>query len=85
MTSFTAALSSHSFAHRPLNWLALASIAGATIIGVFYLFDTRELLGVSLWEKPLKFLLSTVVYALTFSWFAGLITKRLRLVWWLGL
>ena len=84
MTRFTSTLSSYSFSHRPLNWLALASIAGAIIVGVFYLFDTRELLGVSLWEKPLKFLLSTVVYALTFSWFAGLITKRQRLVWWLG-
>lgn len=70
--------------HRPLNVLALASLGGAVIAGVLYFVDPRELLGVPLWEKPLKFLLSTVAYSMTFSWFYGLITRGRRTVWWLG-
>jgi hypothetical protein len=84
MTSSTKALPSFFLAHQPLNWLSLASLVGAVIAGVFYVLDPRELLGVPLWEKPLKFLISTVVYAATFSWFYGLIKVGRRLVWWLG-
>jgi len=84
MTSSTKALPSFSLAHQPLNWLSAASLGGIVVAGVFYAIDPRELLGVSLWEKPLKFLISTVVYAATFSWFYSLVTLRKRLVWWLG-
>lgn len=73
-----------SLDHRPLNAVAVASFVGALVAGVLYFVDTRELLGVPLWEKPLKFLLSTVAYSLTFSWFSGLITRGHRTVWWLG-
>ena len=70
--------------HRPLNILVLASIAGAIAAGALYVLDARELLGVPVWEKPLKFLISTVVYAATFSWFYGLTRRGRRIVWWLG-
>jgi hypothetical protein len=70
--------------HRPLNALAIVSLIGVAVAGFLYFVDPRELLGVPLWEKPLKFLLSTVVYSVTFSWFYGLITRGRRTVWWLG-
>lgn len=75
---------SFTFSHAPLNWLSAASAIGAAIAVVLYAVDPRELLGVSVWEKPLKFLLSTVAYALTFSWLSSLVTKGQRIVWWLG-
>jgi len=56
----------------------------AAVVGGLYLFDDRETLGVSLWEKPLKFLISTIIYSLTFSWFYGLTQKGKKIVWWLG-
>ena len=73
-----------SLAHRPLNALAAAAAVGALIAGVLYATDPRELLGVSLWEKPLKFLLSSVIYALTLSWFYSFAARSRRFGWWLG-
>jgi hypothetical protein len=73
-----------SLAHRPLNALAAAAAVGALIAGVLYATDPRELLGVSLWEKPLKFLLSSVIYALTLSWFYSFTARSRRFGWWLG-
>lgn len=84
MNALSEKLPSFTFGHTPLNWLSLASAVGAVIALVLYVVDPRELLGVSVWEKPLKFLLSTVAYALTFSWFSSLVTKGKRIVWWLG-
>jgi len=73
-----------SLAHRPLNMLAAAAAVGVLIAGVLYATDPRELLGVSLWEKPLKFLLSSVIYALTLSWFYSFTARSRRFGWWLG-
>ena len=84
MNALRERLPSFTFAHKPLNWLSIASAVGAAIALVLYVVDPRELLGVSVWEKPLKFLLSTVAYALTFSWFSSLVTRGARIVWWLG-
>lgn len=70
--------------HKPLNGLSLASALGALVVLVLYFADGRELLGAPVWGKPLKFLLSTVAYAVTFSWFYSLSTTRRRVVWWLG-
>lgn len=70
--------------HRPLNLLTASSAIAAMLVVVFYFTDGRELLGVPIWEKPLKFLLSTVVYAATFSWFYTLVGRGKRVVWWLG-
>ena len=84
MTTWMKTFPAFSLAHRPLNGVAVASLAGVAIVAVLYIVDPRELLGVPLWEKPVKFLISTVVYAATFSWFSGLIAQKRRLVWWLG-
>ncbi|MEQ1737400.1 MAG: hypothetical protein ABL886_13470, partial [Rhodoglobus sp.] len=41
--------------HRPLLWLAaaMAALAVASVVGL--VVDDRTLLGVNVWEKPLKF------------------------------
>ncbi len=40
--------------HRGLNLMALACLVGSAVALVLYFADPRELLGVPLWEKPLK-------------------------------
>jgi len=84
MTNVQSALPPLALTHRPLNYLGVACLFGVLVTAILYVSDGREILGVPVWEKPMKFLLSTVVYAATFSWFYGLITVRKRLVWWLG-
>jgi hypothetical protein len=84
MTTPAARRPALALGHRPLNWLAAASVVGSLVVTVLYFTDSRELLGVSVWEKPLKFLLSTAIYAATFSWFHSLVGAGKRIVWWLG-
>ena len=84
MTKVVATFPAFTLGHRPLNWLTAASIVSSLVVVGLYFTDGRELLGVSVWEKPLKFLLSTAVYAATFSWFYSLVDARKRVVWWLG-
>ena len=70
--------------HRPLLVLSilLAGLTAMTLVG--YLGDDRDLLGVSLWEKPLKFAISGVLYAVTWSWLIGHFTRWQRAAWWAG-
>ncbi|MCU1439023.1 MAG: hypothetical protein JWP85_20 [Rhodoglobus sp.] len=70
--------------HRPL--LGLAAVMGvlaiACLVGVFA--DPRQLLGVNIWEKPLKFAISTAVYAITWAWLIGQLGRFRRIAWWAG-
>jgi hypothetical protein len=70
--------------HRPLLVLGilLAAITAATLIG--WLVDDREVLGVNLWEKPLKFAISGTIYAVTWAWIIGHFTRWQRAAWWAG-
>lgn len=71
--------------HRPLLALSLlmAALTAASLTGLW--LDERELLGQPIWAKPLKFSLSILIYAVTFSWLIGLTRGRLRrLSWWAG-
>ncbi len=70
--------------HRPLLVLGilLATLTVVTLIG--YLVDDRQLLGVSLWEKPLKFAISGTLYAVTWAWLIGHFTRFSRVAWWAG-
>jgi len=61
--------------HRLLNAAALASLVGSIVVLLFYATDSRELLGVSVWEKPLKFLISATFYSATFSWLYTFVEK----------
>ncbi len=70
--------------HRPLLVLGilLALLTVVTLIG--RLVDDRELLGVNLWEKPLKFAISGTIYAITWAWIIGHFTRWQRAAWWAG-
>jgi len=57
--------------HRPLLWLAVAMAALAAVAIVASFVDHREVTGVGLWLKPLKFALSIGIYAVTLAWLIG--------------
>jgi hypothetical protein len=64
----------------------LAVVMGALTIAclIGLIVDPRQLLGVNVWEKPLKFAISTVVYAITWSWLIGQLERGRRIAWWAG-
>lgn len=57
--------------HRPLLWLAAVMAALAVFALVARFVDPRMITGLNAWDKPLKFALSTVIYAVTWSWLIG--------------
>ena len=70
---------------KSLFWLALISVIGALALVPFWILDTRELLGVSVWEKPIKFFISVAIFSFTYSWLSYFITKGARWVKLAGL
>ena len=70
--------------HRPLLVLAVAMAVLAVVCIVGVIADDRTLLGVAVWEKPLKFALSTIIYAVTWSWLIGQLHRFRRAAWWAG-
>jgi hypothetical protein len=70
---------------KSLYWLAVISLLGAVVLVPFWIFDARELGGVSVWEKPLKFFISSAIFSFTFSWLSSFITKGSRWVKLAGL
>jgi hypothetical protein len=75
---------SKALSHRGLNLMALACLAGSAVALVLYVADPRELLGVPLWEKPLKFLISGALYSVTFSWLYSFVDKGKKLAHLMG-
>lgn len=75
-TSAAAILGIHEIRwHRPLLILAVA-MAGLAIVATVGLFvDPREVTGLPLWSKPLKFALSTAIYAITLAWLVGQLVR----------
>jgi multisubunit Na+/H+ antiporter MnhC subunit len=65
--------------------LAVLSAAGAVVLVPFWMLDARELGGVSVWEKPLKFFISSAIFSFTFSWLSSFISKGSRGVRMAGL
>jgi hypothetical protein len=59
-------------------------IACAVLLVPFWLFDPIEILGVSRWEKPMKFFISTGIFCVTYSWLSAHISRWPRLVDWAG-
>lgn len=57
--------------HRPLLWLAAAMTALAVGALMARFVDPRMVTGLNVWDKPLKFAVSTVIYAVTWSWLIG--------------
>ncbi|HQI66766.1 MAG TPA: hypothetical protein PLJ54_10345 [Rhodoglobus sp.] len=70
--------------HRPLLVLAAAMGVLVVVCLVGLVVDPRESLGVNVWEKPLKFAISTAVYAVTWSWLIGQLQRFQRVAWWAG-
>jgi hypothetical protein len=70
--------------HRPLLVLAVAMVLLALFCLGGMLFDSRQLLGVGVWDKPLKFAISTAIYAVTWSWLLAQLQRFGRLAWWAG-
>ena len=70
--------------HRPLLLTAAAMVVLTIVVLVAMLFDHREVTGVNLWMKPLKFSLSVGIYSLTLSWLITQVTRARRLAWAAG-
>lgn len=64
--------------HRPLLWLAAAMAILALVALVLRVTDAREVTGLDVWDKPLKFALSTVIYSVTWSWLIGQLERGRR-------
>lgn len=54
-----------------LAGFGLALLALALVLGIAWAFDARQLHGEDVWAKPVKFLLSVGLFALTSAWFIG--------------
>lgn len=80
----TAPVHAHARRHRPLLTLALAMGVLVLVSAAGVLLDPRELLGASVWAKPLKFSLSVLVYAVSLAWLLPMLERGRRLAWWAG-
>lgn len=72
------ALRSAAAWHRPLMVFAAAMAVTALVASVGYVVDSRTLLGVPIWAKPLKFALSFAVYAATLAWLISRLPRPRR-------
>ena len=63
---------------KSLFWMGVAAAVAALALVPLWLIDPRTVGGVSTWEKPLKFFISSVIFALTYSWLSSFITKNQR-------
>jgi hypothetical protein len=60
--------------------LAVISVAGSLALVLFGILDPREVGGVSVWEKPLKFFISSAIFGITYSWLSSFIDRGSRWV-----
>ena len=70
---------------KPLFWLALICVVVAVALIPLWILDSRELLGVSVWEKPIKFYFSVAIFSFTYSWLSSFLTRGGRWVKLTGL
>jgi hypothetical protein len=70
--------------HRPLLAVAAAMSVLAIVSSTGLIVDHREVTGLPLWAKPLKFALSIVIYSVTLAWLIGLVRRGRRFAWWAG-
>ena len=64
--------SSVRITNRLLWWVGVAHVVLSLIFGLLSLFDERQVLGLNVWLKPLKFSLAIAIYAFTIDWFLRL-------------
>lgn len=70
--------------HRPLTVQATLMFTLVVVSAVGLFVDHRQLMGESVWVKPMKFGLAMGVYSLTLAWLLSSLTKGRRIGWWLG-
>jgi hypothetical protein len=70
---------------KSLFWLAMVCIVIAIALVPLWMFDSRTLLGVSVWEKPIKFFISVAIFSFTYSWLSSFLTRGGRWIKLTGL
>jgi hypothetical protein len=65
---------------KSLFWLAVICVVVAVALIPLWILDSRELLGVSVWEKPMKFYISCAIFSFTYSWLSSFLTRGGRWV-----
>lgn len=70
--------------HRPLLGFAVVMVLVSAFALVARFIDPVEVTGLNQWDKPLKFSLSMVLYAVTWSWLIGQLQRFRRVAWVAG-
>ena len=70
---------------KSLFWLAVICVVVAIALVPLWMLDSRQLLGVSVWEKPIKFYISVAIFSFTYSWLSSFLTRGGRWVKLTGL
>jgi len=70
---------------KSLFWLAIICVGVVIALVPLWILDSRELLGVSVWEKPIKFYISVAIFSFTYSWLSSFLTRGGRWVKLTGL
>lgn len=52
----------------------------AAVLGILWQLDSRTILGINPWIKPLKFSISIAIYVWTLGWYLGYLLHRTRAV-----
>ena len=65
---------------KSLFWLAVICVGVALALIPLWMLDSRQLLGVSVWEKPIKFYISVAIFSFTYSWLSSFLTRGGRWV-----
>ncbi len=66
--------------NKSLFWLAVICVVVAVALIPLWILDSRQLLGVSVWEKPIKFYISVAIFSFTYSWLSSFLTRGGRWV-----
>jgi hypothetical protein len=70
---------------KSLFWLAVICVVVAVALVPLWILDSRQLLGVSVWEKPIKFYISVAIFSFTYSLLSSFLTRGGRWVKLTGL
>ena len=70
---------------KSLFWLAVICVGVAVALIPLWILDSRTLLGVSVWEKPIKFYISVAIFSFTYSWLSSFLTRGGRWIRLTGL
>lgn len=70
--------------NKPLLRMAMANFVFVVVFLLFSMVDARELLGISLWYKPMKFALSIGIYVISLAYlveFVSSVSVKRWIVW----